>query len=300
MTNIENKKFNFKSGITHSGVFHADEIFATAMLRKIDPDFSVTRTFKVADPVDENILVYDIGGGKFDHHQKGGNGSRENGIPFASFGLLWKEFGALIVADERVRNLIDRDLVAVIDAFDNGYAKVESNLPAGCLPVSSLISGFNPTWDSEKSSDEAFEDALQIASVILDNTIKSSEAKIKASSIVEEAIAASKNIGSGKVIYLPRVVPWQEAVISSISAADMLYVVYPTLRRDWACQAIPDALGSFGKRKELPKAWGGAPVEELRRLTGVEDAIFCHPGLFMCSASSKEGAAALAELAVSA
>ena len=33
-------------------------------------------------------------------------------------------------------------------------------------------------------------------------------------------------------------------------------------------------------------------------MTKVEDAIFCHPGLFICGAKSKEGAIALAKLAI--
>ena len=28
-----------KYGITHAGVFHADDVFATAFLKKINPDF---------------------------------------------------------------------------------------------------------------------------------------------------------------------------------------------------------------------------------------------------------------------
>ena len=175
---MENKKFNYVNGVTHAGVFHADEVFATAMLRKINPDFKVTRVFKVIE-TDENTLVYDIGGGEFDHHQKGGNGSRENGIPFASFGLLWREFGNLLVADEDVRNMVDRDLVSIVDAFDNGYAKVESNLPAGCLPVNTIISGFNPTWDSDIPADVKFESAVKFASTIFNNVIISCEQKLK-------------------------------------------------------------------------------------------------------------------------
>ena len=35
-------------------------------------------------------ILVDIGGGKFDHHQKNGNGKRENGISYASAGLVWQ------------------------------------------------------------------------------------------------------------------------------------------------------------------------------------------------------------------
>ena len=43
--------------------------------------------------MDSADIVIDVGGqydpdaGRFDHHQRGGAGERENGIPYSSFGL---------------------------------------------------------------------------------------------------------------------------------------------------------------------------------------------------------------------
>ena len=300
INNNNGATFTFKSGITRSGVFHADEVFATAFIRKLNPDFIVTRTFKVPAEVPEGTLIYDIGGGQYDHHQKGGNGARENGIPYASFGLLWREFGKLVVLNDEVWKMVDRDLVSVVDGFDNGYVKVESNLPAGVLPVNTLISRFNPTWDSDASSDERFEEAVKFAATILDNTIKNCTAKWGAKEIVDKAIAASIEVRSGKVVYLPDAIPWQEHLLGNEQADGILYVVYQTRRNDYACQVVPDKLGLFGMRKPLPESWRGAPKEKLREITGVEDAEFCHTTGFMCTALSLHGASALAELAVSA
>lgn len=80
--------------ITHGGIFHADEIFATVILAKANPDkeLRLCRTFNV-DNAQAGAIVYDIGGGRFDHHQRGGNGCRENGVPFAAAGLIWQEYG---------------------------------------------------------------------------------------------------------------------------------------------------------------------------------------------------------------
>ncbi len=44
---------------------------------------------------------------------------------------------------------------------------------------------------------------------------------------------------------------------------------------------------------------GGLRDEELQKITGVEDAVFCHKGLFLAVSKSKEGAVKLAELALS-
>lgn len=77
------------NAITHGGVFHADEVMATVILSHVMPQINLARVFTV--PEDTNAVVYDIGGGKFDHHQRGRNGCRKNGVLYSSAGLLWKE-----------------------------------------------------------------------------------------------------------------------------------------------------------------------------------------------------------------
>ena len=79
--------------ITHSGKFHADEIFATILLEKIYQNIKLMRVSEIDSEDYKDKTIFDIGGGKFDHHQVGGNGERSNGIKFASFGLLWNEYG---------------------------------------------------------------------------------------------------------------------------------------------------------------------------------------------------------------
>ena len=73
------------NGFTHAGKFHADDVFATALLQIIRPDIRITRGFVVPDDFDG--IVYDIGFGMFDHHQEPRE-YRANGIPYAAFGLL--------------------------------------------------------------------------------------------------------------------------------------------------------------------------------------------------------------------
>ena len=77
----------FKRAFTHGGVFHADDVFATALLLYIKPDLEICRGYQV--PEDFDGLVYDIGFGKYDHHQENRR-VRKNGVPYAAFGLLWK------------------------------------------------------------------------------------------------------------------------------------------------------------------------------------------------------------------
>ena len=66
------------NGFTHAGKFHADDVFASALLQIIRPDIRITRGFVVPDDFDG--IVYDIGFGMFDHHQEPRE-YRANGIP---------------------------------------------------------------------------------------------------------------------------------------------------------------------------------------------------------------------------
>ena len=64
--------------ITHSGTMHADDIFSTAFLNLYLGDVKVYRTTHVPVDIKDDVLVYDIGRGKYDHHQETAK-KRENG-----------------------------------------------------------------------------------------------------------------------------------------------------------------------------------------------------------------------------
>ena len=56
--------------ITHGGTFHADEVMATVILEKVFEDITVCRTFRVPEDLKEDVIVYDIGFGTFDHQDR--------------------------------------------------------------------------------------------------------------------------------------------------------------------------------------------------------------------------------------
>ena len=88
-----------------------------------------------------------------------------------------------------------------------------------------------------------------------------------------------------------------EDVLSNFS--EPLYVIYPrTSDNFWGVKAMKKDLRTFDNRKNFPENWGGLRDEELQKITGVEDAVFSHKGLFMVVAKTKEGAIKLAELAL--
>lgn len=287
------------NAITHSGTFHADEVLATVILSKLVGDISVYRTFQVPEEVSKGVIVYDIGFGEFDHHQKGGNGTRENGVPYAACGLIWKEFGHKIVAEtcnpELVWNLIDRNLIQGVDATDNGTIP-KADYPAQAMSFSQTISEFNPNWDSNESADDAFFKAVIFAEIVFDNFCENAVSKAKAQQIVDKAIEMSE----GHIMVLHQFVPWQDFIFASNNekADEIQFVVFPSNRGGYNWQCVPDALGSFGQRKPVPTEWKGLRDSDLQKVTGVNTASFCHPAGFIGGAETLVDAIALAKLAV--
>ena len=131
------------NGFTHAGKFHADDVFATALLQILRPDIKITRGFVVPDDFDG--IVYDIGFGMFDHHQEPRE-YRANGVPYAAFGLLWRVLGPGLVGERQAR-LIDENFIQPLDLNDNTG---EQN------SLCDAIGFFNPVWDSKEDKDACF------------------------------------------------------------------------------------------------------------------------------------------------
>lgn len=290
--------------VTHGGIFHADEVLATVILSKVFKSITVLRTFKVPKDLPKNVVIYDIGFGRFDHHQKGGNGVRKNGVPYASAGLIWRVYGPRLLRNthnlQLVWDLIDRNIIQGVDSVDNGtMTKTEHSVQTvKNMSFSNIISTFNPTWNSDEDSDEAFIKAVEFAEVVFDNTLKKAIAKAKAQDIVEEAIENSKE----HIMVLDQFAPWQEFIFSSenTKATDILFVVYPSNRGGYNWQCVPETPGGYGQRKKVPDEWKGCSGETLRQITGVETASFCHPAGFIGGAETFDDAYALAKIATNA
>lgn len=294
---------NYANCITHAGKFHADEIFGTILLEKIFENIKLIRLPEIDNIDMQNKIVYDIGGGKFDHHQIGGNGERESGIKYAAFGLLWKEYGKQYLEKMKAKNIedcfkmFDKNFVQFVDAGDNGQIKYE-NINIKLVTLSDIIEGFNPNWNEEIDSDEKFKEALIIAKKIFDNKIESTISKYSAKKFVEQAIEKSEN----GIMILDKYMPYQEFVLESKNkkAKDILYVVFKSNRTGYNIRAIAKELGSFESRKKFPKEWAGLRNEELQKVTGVKSATFCHNACFICVTNELDDAIKLAKIAVEA
>ena len=116
----EQIKKNNASAFTHSGKFHADDVFSAALLLYLNPEINISRGNKV--PEDFDGIVFDIGRGQYDHHQKDSR-VRENGVPYAAFGLLWEALGEKILGQELAEKF-DQSFVQPLDNNDNTGEKM--------------------------------------------------------------------------------------------------------------------------------------------------------------------------------
>jgi len=280
---------------THNGNFHADDVFSIAALKCIFPTFKLVRT-RDLEVIGKADIVLDVGGsydpdaGRFDHHQRGGAGERENGIPYSSFGLIWKKYGVEICqGSKEIANSVDAGLVSTIDAVDCGHVEGVSK----GISLSQTISMFNPTWQEDSDFDTCFDEAVAFASRVLARFIASANGGISAKDIVAKAI---ENAEDPRVIVLKQYTPWKTTVHRLSEKA--LYAVYPSDTGEWRIQTVPVELGSFEDRQSLPKPWAGLAGKELQAVTGIDDAMFCHNGLFIAGAASFESIMKMASIAL--
>lgn len=264
-------------GFTHGAKFHSDDVFSTALLRILNPDIQVERGFEV--PEDFGGIVYDIGRGKFDHHQEDKE-IRDNGIPYAAFGLLWREFGSLVLTEEEVMDF-DARFIQPLDESDN----------TGCdNTLAEVISKFNPTWDGNSDYDGRFWRAVAFAQEILMNEFESIQGLRRANDIVQDTMDS----GDGRILVLPCYVPWKKMVIGS----SYQFVVYPSNRGGYSVQGVPKSKEDRSLVCDFPKEWWGKTPEQLQQISGMEDFRFCHATGFLASADSQETALQIAHIAL--
>ena len=275
--------------ITHSGTMHADEVFATAFLELYKGDVSVFRTTTVGE-VDDSVLVYDIGRGKYDHHQIDAE-KRENGITYSSFGLLWREFGKSFLEESGFSNIddlwseIDKDLVEGIDADDNGFfPKIEANYRVKTLP--NVIKLFNPSFDSGEDESTQFLKAVNLAKTIIEEEIYYVNGKVIASHRINEIIEESDP--NSKYLILDEFLPYEEAILNNPNTGNLLFVAFPSNRGGYAIKTLPKSLDDKTARMPFPEEWAGLQDKELESVSKIPGLRFCHTARFIVSCNTIE------------
>lgn len=284
---------------THNGVFHADEVLAISMLSIFyDDNITVLRT-RDPDILKTCDILVDIGGGNFDHHMYGGNGVRSNKTPYASAGLIWKNFGLKILFKlncpkdlvHLVYNKVDATIVEPVDKIDNGIV-VSS--------VFEFIPSFVPRWDEKFDAvDSKFNMALTTTKNIFKELVLEIIATEKANTLLNKLL---KEKGETNILQIPsQNIKWQESIIlfNQTATFPVDFVIFPYPNGGYAAQAVPNSLDNlFSKRIPFPNAWAGQ-TNKLPAISGVKSAEFCHNNLFFVRAQTLKDIRKLCEIATS-
>jgi len=306
--------------VTHDEVFHGDETLTIVILQYAKGHATVLRTRDqeiIREAATAGATIVDVGGvydpeaNRFDHHQRDFSEMRPDGTKYSSAGLVWKEYGPRICTgfgclqgyESEAVEIVDRILIRGIDAGDCGV-----KLPNGAWSLYDLLGSSNRTYRESSTPDpyhenafrednELFLEACRMADHMLWRAVEYACSIIYGRKIVDDRVEAAQTAGS-KIVELPSYIEeWRETIIKSGSEA--LYGVFQdSLSGEWRVQAVPNSLDAMNsQRKPLPEAWRGLSGQALQEATGVEDAVFCHAGGFICGVKSKEGAMELARLA---
>lgn len=278
MNLLEEIKKTNACAFTHGGKFHADDVFSSALLLYINPEIRITRGNKVPD--DFEGIVFDIGRGRFDHHQKDSR-IRENGVPYAAFGLLWEVLGKEILGEELAVRF-DESFVQPLDNNDNTGEKNE---------LATLIGNFNPSWDANDNGDKEFFQAVSVAGMILENKFERYKGNERADKRIDEIL---KNHDSkSRILVLPEFIPCQKA----LSETDIAFVIFPSNRGGYCIQPQKKEY-SMNYKCSFPESWLGLEGDELIKETGLDTAVFCHKGGFIMTVGQLDEAVMACQKAV--
>jgi uncharacterized UPF0160 family protein len=254
---------------THASIFHADDVFGAALLQILFPDIEIIRTLKVPE-LGETEIAFDIGGGKFDHHDGLQYRPRPEYAeddyveqPYAAFGLLWKEYGHELVSTEAAFATFDKNIAVPIDMHDNGVDMSNS--------ISFMVSAMNKMWDEDTTDDERFFETVALVKPLIERYIENLNSAARAETVIRDAMSG-EYISNG-VMVLDLYAPWRENLSVADPDKKVKICVYPSKRGGWCIQT------KDSKMYPLPEDW---------LTTLPEGMTFCHLARFLASCTTKE------------
>lgn len=270
---------------THDGTFHADELTACALLalfNLIDED----KIIRTRDPKRLECCEYvcDVGGRYepenklFDHHQADYSGK------LSSAGMILQYLKDEELINENEYEFFNSSLIKGVDDHDNGRAPQID----GLCSYSDLLASFVPiNYDSSaQEQDKAFFQALDFVKNFLSRKLQRYQYIRSCQSVVAEAMQAE-----GDYLFFEKAIPWMEAFfeLGGLNHPAQ-FVIMPT-GEHWKLRGIPPSLNQrMDVRHPLPEKWAGLLDQELKVVTGISGAIFCHKGRFISVWETKEDA----------
>lgn len=286
-----NRGLNIKTLAVHSGNFHADDVFAAMLLRLIYPGIKIVRSRDVkelerCDIVADVGLVYDDTKLRYDHHQEGKAGKRDNGIEYSGFGLIWKHWGLGVCKNNlELFEEIDNLLVQPIDASDNGQLLSNDQVFEGVREFSvagAIASAFNYSDSTEDETYQNFLDAVDFAENIFTRLLE------KRSKILEQKDEILKDYMNCKEKRFLVDEKHRPVLSFRDHMPELLFYAFPTDDKIKGWMIKTAKAEGFNNRKNLPREWAGKSGRDLEEISGIKGMTFCHNNLFICGAKDKE------------
>lgn len=270
---------------THDGTFHSDEVTACALLIF----FNMIRKALIFRTRDPNVLkrceyVCDVGGvydeknKRFDHHQVEYRGS------LSSAGMVLRYLRSVDVIGEDFFSYLNQSFIHGVDLHDTGQIELKN----GIATFSEVISNFVPAEHDATidAMDGAFYEALSFVIGHLDRLQKRFSYLQQTKEIVKEKMEKRD-----KYLLFERSIPWVDSFFElGGENHPALFVIMPT-GDNWKLRSIPPTYSNrMAVRISHPKNWAGLRGEDLKEVSGIEGAIFCHKGGFISIWKSKEDA----------
>lgn len=270
---------------THNGTFHADEVTACALLlvfNLIDRDKVIrTRNPQLLETCE---YVCDVGGfydpkrKLFDHHQADYKGQ------LSSAGMILKYLQDELLINPKEYEFLNSTLILGVDAHDNG----KDPQIHGLATYSHIISSFTPIiHDAEDIiQDAAFFEAVDFAVHYLTRILNRYQYIDSCREIVAETMKTRRDF-----LLFEKNIPWLEIFFEmGGDSHPAKFVVMPS-GQHWKLRGIPPNYDDRMKvRVPLPSEWAGLLNDDLKKVSGIKGAIFCHKGRFISVWETREDA----------
>ena len=267
--------------VTHSGIFHADELLACAALSiaygRDNLAIIRTRDSKVLEVTTQNkdTWVIDVGNSydpemlNFDHHMRDFNLTNSFGNKLSSFGMVVEALLRRNFFTEVEDSLLE--FSNKVDMLDNGVKKADDLI---------FLSVLNSYSDNEVIN---FYAALETATSYLRSLIN----KWKEERIINLRLNDSLgNMTEDGIIYNTDYIPVDERA-NAIPEAKL--VVYKSKAGTFNIQSVNvGETKDFSVRCPTPEGWRGLRDNKLIRASGGLPLTFCHVGGFLTVTSTDD------------
>ncbi|OAD57429.1 UPF0160 protein MYG1, mitochondrial [Eufriesea mexicana] len=315
---------------THDNTFHCDEALACFMLKLLprykDAVIVRSRDMSILDTCDIVVDVgaeYDPSKHRYDHHMKNFVESLstvikkpgyDSQIKLSSAGLIYCHFGHEIIKEvvpqasdndvELIFKQVYNTLIKEVDGIDNGIPMFEEEPVYSIVTdLSSRVKFLNLAWNDKNADvNEQFLKAVKLTGEeFLQHINYTANVWLPARSIVEKSIANRFEVHpSGEVVELLQFAPWSQHLITIEKEQNIQPLIKYVICKNgpYMIYTVPVHVGSFIMRLCLPEPWGGLRDEMLVKASGIEGAIFVHPGKFIGGNLTREGALMMAHKAL--